>query len=74
MSKASKTIERLNELRTLAKPLGIGVWAFSPIHCRVFGKLTVDYWPSTTRAWIRGSSGKAKKLAPGEVLALAKGV
>lgn len=70
--KEKKAIERLNELRRLAKPLGFGVWAFTPIHCRVFGESTVDYWPSTARAWVRGSSGKAKKLEPAEVISLAR--
>lgn len=35
------------DLRTMASTLGVGLEEFSPSHYRVFGRYTVDYWPTT---------------------------
>lgn len=46
----------------------------SPIHVRVCGEVTVDYWPSTNRAWLYGSSQKGFGAEPEEVLRIARGL
>jgi hypothetical protein len=40
---------------------------------RIFGDSTVDYWPSTGRAWLLNSSEKAMDMTPEEAVALAIG-
>lgn len=70
--KRKRGAERLVELKRLAAESGIDVVAFSPIHCRVFGDTVVDYWPTTKRTWITGSTKKAAVCEPQEVVALAR--
>lgn len=52
---------------------GVDVEQFSPTHIRVFGhEITVDYWPSTGKAWVIGSRDKSSFATPEKVLQLAR--
>jgi hypothetical protein len=64
--------ERLEFLKGLANELGFRVQEFSPIHVRVFGSTTVDYWPTTSRAWIVGGVRKAEHVTPLNVIEMAR--
>jgi len=62
---------RLSEIRSLARSFGFEVEVFSPIHCRIHGSTLVDYWPTSSRAWLTHSRNKAEVRTPREVIALA---
>lgn len=59
-------------LVNLASAEGVEVRKFSPLHCRIFGAVVVDYWPSTSRAWVLGSRDKAREMSPVEAYELSK--
>jgi hypothetical protein len=61
---------RLAELMKLSAIHGFDVHAFSPIHVRVHGDIDVDYWPTTGKAWVVGSS-KSLRGEPTDVIELA---
>jgi hypothetical protein len=62
---------RVNLMRDLYSQYPVEVLEFSPIHYRVIGTCCiVDYWPSTGRAWIVGSSSTAAVMEPKEVFEL----
>lgn len=63
----------LAQLRSLAKPLGIEVTVLNqfPLHVRVLGANTVDYWPTTNKAWELNSMIRSAHYSPFEVIALA---
>jgi hypothetical protein len=65
--------QRTEELRAIkAKFPELEVWEFSPIHLRLKGSRSVDYWPGTGRAWITNSfEGSMHNISPLEVVALA---
>jgi hypothetical protein len=71
--KREKGRERFSELRDLASSAGFRLQEFSAIHCRIFGTVTVDYWPTTGRAWVTDSRERASKMTPYEVIELAGG-
>jgi hypothetical protein len=56
------------------KEFRLEVWEFSKIHYRVVGELSVDYWPTTGRAWLVGSFDGAKPMTVAEVCGLAWGL
>lgn len=58
-----KYAKNIEELQTLRASLGLEVPEFSKIHLRIVGKQSVDYWPSTGRAWITGSR-QGSRLMP----------
>jgi hypothetical protein len=60
-----------SEIEGIAGQVGITVTKFNDKHWRLIGRATVDYWPNTSRAWEVGSTRKAKKIAPTEVIAWA---
>lgn len=57
-------------LENCASAEGVELRKFSPLHFRIMGANMVDYWPSTSRAWLVGSSHKAKQMSPQEAYAL----
>ena len=63
----------LAELRKLKSRYELEVWEFSRIHLRVVGKMQVDYWPSTGKAWETGSFEPARKMTVEEVCHMAMG-
>jgi hypothetical protein len=63
--------ERLAELLRLGTERGVEVRVFTPIHCRIFGETIVDYWPTTGRTWITGTSDSAREMTPREAIDLA---
>jgi hypothetical protein len=58
-------------MRKIHKDYPVQVFEFSPIHFRIIGKISIDYWPSTGRAWITGSNDYAVKLEPESVFGFA---
>lgn len=72
MSKRQKGEERLDDLRQLAMEAGFGMREFSKIHVRVFGHTTVDYWPTTSKAWVVGSQQWAERVTPLQAIEMAK--
>lgn len=73
-SKRMRFEANLAELRKLHKEFRLEVWEFSKIHYRVVGELSVDYWPTTGRAWLVGSFDGAKPMTVAEVCGLAWGL
>ena len=63
----------LAELRKLHLSLGLDVLEFSHLHYRIVGEISVDYWPSTGRAWVVGSAGNGEIVSVAEACALAVG-
>lgn len=63
---------RLAELRRLASDAGFELQEYSRVHCRLFGAAVVDYWPTTGKAWLTGSSAKATRMTPTEVVSVAR--
>lgn len=61
-------------LRSLFRGYSLGVSQYSVSHLRIFGKIVVDYWPSTNKVWIVGTSGKAAQMTPRQVCELAAGI
>jgi hypothetical protein len=72
-ARAAIRLQRSEELRGLmAKNPDIEVWEFSPSHLRIVGKIRVDYWPGTGRAWVTYSAEPSfESLEPYDVIALA---
>ena len=62
---------RLAELKVLGVANGVEVRQFSAIHCRIFGPRTVDYWPTTGRAWVIGVGSSMRAIEPVEAMRLA---
>jgi hypothetical protein len=65
--------ERLEEIQSLARIWGVSIVILNlyPTHVRLWGNgTTIDYWPSTSKAWELNTSGRAKVMTPAEVLAL----
>ena len=64
---------RTAELRRLkTETPGLEVFEFSPSHLRLIGKILVDYWPSTGRAWITDSAEPTfEQIEPCDVVTLA---
>lgn len=71
-SKRALALHRIEELKRLCKAEGFQLFEFSPIHFRVVGRTRVDYWPSTSKAWITDSAQKGEKRTPVEVVQLAR--
>lgn len=71
-SKRKQGRKRLDELNRLAMEVGYEVREFSEIHVRVFGATTVDYWPTTSRAWVVGGSKRAERVTPLNVIEMAR--
>jgi hypothetical protein len=75
-----KTAERKNQnqidletIRRLGELHGVEVALLNqyPMHLRISGFKTFDYWPSTQRAWEYGTEMKsATKVSPAEVIDL----
>lgn len=67
--------ERLAELKTEAKLRDVEVTVLNPypMHVRLKGRCTVDYWPATQRAWVFGSEHRANITSPAEAVAMALG-
>lgn len=66
--------ENTATLRELVKLFDLEVWEFSISHLRIVGRQSVDYWPTTGRAWIMGSEGCAVKATPAEACGLAMSI
>ena len=74
MSKRSKIEQRDRNIRILqgiAADRGFPIQKFSDTHYRIFGVSIVDYWPTTSRCLVTGSSERSQILEPAEVIALA---
>lgn len=66
--------ERLLELQSFAQPMHVEVCILNrfPMHIRLHGKRTVDYWPATSRAWVYGTNERARVMLPEQVARLAR--
>jgi hypothetical protein len=56
------------------KAFGMRCEVFSPIHLRIYGAATVDYWPTVSKGWVLGNRGGAQKMTAREAVDLARGV
>jgi hypothetical protein len=63
---------RTQEIQSLLEDSKLPFRWFSPSHLRIYGVVTIDYWPNTGRAWILGSDEKAQRRNPAEVVERAK--
>jgi hypothetical protein len=63
-------LQRLEELKGLSLKAGVSGVLLNvfPMHVRVSGQQTVDYWPATERAWIVGAKESVKPVSPAEVV------
>ena len=57
IERRKKLEQNLELLRTLIP--GVEIVGLDEFHFRIMGKVTVDYWPSTDRAWITGTRSKS---------------
>lgn len=59
--------DMLSELQRITQLKGVDLKVLNryPMHLRLVADVTVDYWPSTSRAWIFGSPhASAEKVEP----------
>jgi len=64
--------DRIGVLKALLLPEGFEVRRLQMWHYRIFGKQTVDYWPSRNKAWVVGTDCKAVvQVTPEDVAAIA---
>lgn len=77
MSKKGKRLRGEQNLALIelgCKAVGLDYEVFNSRHCRIYGAITVDYWPTTSRAWIVRSRTKARKMTAREAIELAREV
>ena len=60
--------QNLTLLRSLLP--GAEIVELDKFHYRIKGGTTVDYWPSTNRAWVTGTRNKSFRASVSEVAAL----
>ena len=68
--KRLKYESNLAELRKLKDMHGLEVLEFNKIHLRIVGKKLVDYWPSTGKAWVVGSTEQGRAMTVQQVCEL----
>lgn len=59
------------EYKEIAKKSGVIYKEFSKSHVRFTGGITVDFWPTTNRAWIMGTDKSFKINRSEEIIAVA---
>lgn len=63
----------VSELRKLHEVYGLEVYEHSRLHLRIVGKLVIDFWPSTGRAWEVGSATRSRIMTVDAVCEWAAG-
>lgn len=61
----------MEEVKDRARLKQVAVRVYSESHARLFGKITVDVWPITKRAWIMGSNKSFRYELIDDVVAVA---
>lgn len=68
-ARAVKCKMNTDRLRVIYRQAGVQVLEFNPFHLRIVGhSRSIDYWPSTGRAWVVGERRRATFMAPDEVV------
>ena len=68
-TRLERQMERLAEVRRLARVAGLEVRSVSHTHVRVCGPTPMDYWPGSSRAWPYGGRAGSQPMTPAEVVA-----